>query len=576
MALFSKTCPSCGEKVGRADSFCPHCGTPVPGTRFDCPHCGATVPGEAQFCPECGKPVRVSPEESSSTDAFNRWRREEGVFARRIDATELRGKAGRGLVIEPGSRALVFQAGRLVGGVEPGTYDLTKEVEAEGGLAARALRLLRRIFLGERDVAPTTAVLMDAGDVTLTVGYTDLRTSEDARVNATFQMVVRLGEPSALFQNLMHGRRELSHQELEELLSSESANTVQAHVRGVSVRELYGNTELADALEQDLRENVGKALEGYGLQLVRLKFVQFYGDAYEKARDAHEQTFMAEEMVAERERRAELRRRLRDVLTQNKMDEFASSAELEEFIRQQEHELGMKDVLRQEEMEELKRAHDQKRLEARHVLEMLEVKQKGEILQEKLKQREAVSDAELREKDKKLDFALTARGKKDELDLQRQREEQALAEEAREDEARRERERLETMQNLSEEQILALAARESPEAAKAMVERYRAQASGNEEVKELYERMVDRLERMSRESMRAQADTAAGRIGAERQRADQAKEMSEKAMEGMAHVAGARAGAQPAEAVEARCPNCNNPVGTDDAFCGHCGHKLKE
>ncbi|KPK61768.1 MAG: hypothetical protein AMK73_07770 [Planctomycetes bacterium SM23_32] len=540
MGFFSDKCPSCGGKVRRGASFCPHCGEQAPRARAVCPSCGATLKGGAKFCGKCGAPIRPGPEGEVAVDEMNRWRRAEGEFARRIEAQDLRGLLSRGLVVEPGTRALIFQGGSLAGTAEPGTYDMNRK-------------------LGKVDAAaPATAILMDAGDVTLQLGYQGLRTEEDVAVNAAAQAVVRLGKPEALYTNLMHGRQRLTESELADFLGAEGANLVQARIKGASVKDLAGNLELRQQMEEGLRAGIGDMLAENGLELVRLRFLDFYGDAYEQVRQARGKTFVKEELAAEDERRAALYRRIRSTLTRDQMDKFASAKDLEEFIRQREHEMGMKDVIREGEMEELKRTYEETREDAevtrRHLLEKLEAEHgievartkaegRGEILEEELKQREAIFQAGMGETKRKMDFALEARAGKQELDLEKTRAEQAISEQARDAEARRELERLEAMGNLSEEQILAIAAAESPEAARAVVERYRAQAAGNEKVQQIYEDMLDRIERMARDAMRAQADAAAG--------------------------AGGRARAL-------RCPNCNGSVEPGSRFCEHCGGRLSD
>jgi len=576
MGFFTDKCPSCGEKVRKGASFCPHCGAQAPKAAAACPSCGEKVRGGARFCPHCGAAIQAPGTEETGVDEMNRWARAGGEFARRIEARDLRGLLQRGLVVEPGTKALIFQSGSLASVVGPGAYDLNRK-------------------LGDADAAaPATAILVDAGELSVPISYRDLRTADDLPVDASVEVVTRLGDAANLHANLMHGRESLPTSALADLVRAESANVLQAHIKRHAAGDLYGNLDLVKSLEGDLQERIGRALARNGLELVRLRFLEFHGEAYDRVRGARGKTAAAEATATEAERRAAVNRRIRETLTQDKMDRIGSADELQDFIRQQEHELGMKNVVRQEEIEELKRVFEQKKLDARRATEMLEAYHETELLAERLKQRSTVTEAGIAEKRKRMDLAFEARRSKDQIDLDRKRQEQVLAEQAREAEARRERERMEVlnkaeqqhlaadlkktelMKDMSEEQILAMVAKDSPEAAQAIAERYKAQAqtASSEEVKHIYEKMFDRVERMHKESLEGQAHVAAGRIGAEREKAGIVEQMADKAVDRMADVAAAKAGAGGTS--RTACPECRSEIEPGAKFCEHCGRQLRE
>ncbi|MFV2070582.1 MAG: zinc-ribbon domain-containing protein, partial [Pirellulales bacterium] len=325
MGFFSDKCPECGAKVRRGASFCSACGTSAPKATAACPACGKEVKTASKYCGQCGAPLRSPESEDIPVDHFNRWSRAEDEFARRIEATDLHGMLKRGLVVEPGTQALIFQGGHLAAMAGAGTYHLNRPLE-------------------QVDTAsPATAILIDAGETILKLLYRNVRTQEDVAVDATVQVVVQLADAAALHANLMHGRESLSISDLARLLWSESANVIQARVKQESVKQLDANLELKTALEDDLRENISTALGRNGLQLVQLRFVQFSSEAYDKVRDKRAETSIAEEKLDDTQHRVALRQRLRETLTRDRMDKFTSAKDFEEFVRQTEHELGMKD-----------------------------------------------------------------------------------------------------------------------------------------------------------------------------------------------------------------------------------------
>lgn len=536
MGFFSDKCPECGAVVRKRASFCPACGKPAPKADVLCPACGKQVKATAKFCPGCGARIRPESEEAPAVDAMNRWKRASDEFARRIEANDLRGLLHRSLVVEPGTQALIFQGGAMAAVVSQGTYDLNRPLE------------------GVDLVTPATAILIDAGEVGLPLAYRGLRTREDVPVDVAVEIVVRLGDASRLHANLMHGSESLSIRALAGLVAGETANVLEARLKGASVEDLDGNLELKHTLEADLQQQIGEALRRNGLELAALRRVQFSCEQLERVRSRRGETFVAEQKADDAERRGQLNRRLRETLTRDRMDQFTSAKDFEQFIRQTEHELGMKEVVRQAEMEDLCRTYAEKKDDAeiarRHLLQKLELEHElavrrgrhaidDEDLQHTLKherenlrarqeaewqeaeQRQRVRDlqragevsdaeVEMRIREKKFELGKRAR----EWKVAQDHEEESLRvqreQEAKDREAKRELEKIhalsqveqarlaadlkktEAMKDMSEEQILALMSKNSPHVAAAIAERAKAQAQAgaNAETKALYEKFL--------------------------------------------------------------------------------------
>ena len=359
MGFFSDRCPECGGSVRWGAAFCPHCGTSAPRATTACPACGAWVKANARYCLKCGAPVQAVTKSAAAADHLNRWRRSGDEFARRIEAHDLRGLLRRGLVVEPGTRALIIQGGVLAGVFGEGAYNLNRP-------------------LGEVDTAtPATAILLDAGETTLLLSYQDLNSREDLPVEVSLEIVVRLIDGAALATNLMHGSERLMKADLAELLQSQTVNVVQARIKQTPGAELDGNLTVKQALEDDLRQHIGSSLARNGLELVEVRLIAFSTPTLEAIRKRRAESFALEQEAGYLEQREALIQRIRETLDRDRMAQFTSSKDLEQFIRQTEHELGMKELIRQAEMDDLKRTFDQKHQDAeiarRHLLETLEL-----------------------------------------------------------------------------------------------------------------------------------------------------------------------------------------------------------
>ncbi len=646
MGFFSDKCQECGAKVRRKASFCPGCGKSAPRAKIVCPVCHTEMKATTKFCGQCGNPVSAGDaDETAPVDVLNRWQRADDEFARRVEASDLRAVLNSGLVVEWGTRALIFQGGKLAVVASEGTYNLNQPMQ-------------------HVDTAqPATAILMDAGDTRLPLLYRDVRTQEEVPVDVTVELVVHLSDPAALYANIMHGRDSLSVSELAELLWSESANVVQARVRQSSVKELDGNLEMKTTLENDLREHISAALARNGLELVLLRFVSFASEEYEKVRDRAAETFIAEEKADDSQRRAVLNRKLRETLTQDRMHQFTSAKDFEEFVRQTEHDLQMKGVIRKEEMAELLRTYEEKKEDAeiarKHLLAKLELEEKLELMQRQhslndeqfrhtRQQEQQRLDTELeddwkrftRGRDKrdagradrrkdvdakadevrtKMGLAADAvelRGKKatqqDEEESQRIAREQeemdreaARVLEAKDRESKRELDKIKTLseaeqarlaadlqktevlKDMSEDQILALMAKDSPEVAAAIGERARAQAEAGatEEVKALYEKILagkdaetDRIERVMDKAMQSMERVAGAATAQQREQKDEIKDVMNRGMDRMADVAVAKAGASggtgSSSTADVVCPSCQRQAPAGSKFCDNCGHQF--
>ena len=637
MGFFSDRCPECGGSVRRSAAFCPHCGTSAPRARTACPGCGAEVKANSTFCVKCGAPVQAAEKSPVTVDPLNRWERSSDEFARRIEAQDLRGLLRRGLVVEPGTRALIIQGGVIAGVVGEGAYDLNQP-------------------LGDVDMAtPATAILLDAGDTPVLLSYRGLSSREDLPVEVSLEIVVRLVDGVALATNLMHGSERLMNADLADLLQSQTVNVVQARIKQTPGTDLDGNLTVKQAIEDDLRKHIGLSLARNGLELVEVRFVAFSTPALDAVRKRRAESFVLEQKADHLEQRKALIQRIRETLNRDRMAQFTSSKDLEQFIRQTEHELGMKEVIRQVEMDDLKRTFDEKHQDAeiarRHLLETLELEHRLAVL----RKQQTLTDAQFEHKVRLERETLRARQEADwetfQLQLRKRdaaredswKETQARAEavrlkmglageaielrnkkaeqehleeshrlqreqEARDREAKRELEKVhalsqveqarlaadlkktEALKEMSVDQILALMAKDSPHLASALAERARAQAQAgaatSAELKAVYEKILagkesetNRLERIMDRAMHSVERVAAGAAGTERARKDEIKEVVSRDMDRMADVAVTRAGAPGSPGAQSAlvvCPGCLKQVAAGTRFCDKCGHKFFE
>ena len=623
MGLFSDPCPQCDARVRKGAKFCSGCGTGAPKGLDVCGNCKSEVSSASEFCWNCGRSLGL---EKPPEIRDGRWRRIENQYAVRIDDKEVEGRLVKGFLIEPGTAALILQRGKSVGRVGPGKHDL-------GGLLSRIVHFSRNV--------PTTAILFVDGDTTLDFSVQKLFAKGNIPVSANMQLIFRLGDPDSFLVNLMQGRRQVGLDELRDSLALEVQMALAGIVSKYDAEALYGNASLAGQIEESLSERFGDALARVGLEVVRLRFIEFISEAFEAVKEAagevevkRKKTEMVDrakvDLVEERKR---LGQRLRETLTRDRIHAFADGKEFEDFVRQSEHELGMKDVIREVEMEDLKRTYTEKRDDAeiarKHLLEKLDLEHdlvlrrmeradEGDQLEHNIERQrkalEAKQEAEwkeaqqagrIAEAERETDTADALAGikilremnaAKTEAERERQQIEidriealsklgaEALIAGSDADKAAilAELKKTEMLREFSEEQILAMAASESPDLAEAFKEKFRSAGSveARAQVGAMYEKML------------AEQKEASGNLAEVQQgHAKMLRDLFEQTLSVQGQVASAAAqggsgpqvvfpppGSQPtviAAAGTVKCAACGAQTVAGGAFCEHCGASLK-
>jgi len=612
MGLFTDKCtnPECGRRVRKNAKFCPACGAAAPKGQTTCGACGADVRTAGKFCWRCGSDLAAVRKPAILDD---RWARSPGDFAVRVDDQDIQGWLRKPLIIEHGTRALIFQAGKFKGEAREGKYDL-------GGFLKRLNH-----FLADLNA---TVILMDAGDVSVDLEAGGLWTADRFEVGCVVRVVVQVSDPDALYVNLFKGGNRVTVAALREELAGEAQMLLAGIVAQHPAERLFSDVSIRGAIQASLNENLAETLRRFGIKLEQLRFIDFAGEAYDRVRREEGELAVESRRVGLVEQRAKLATRLRETLTQQKLEKFQSAKDFEAYVRQTEHELGLKEVIRADEMETLRARFEHQR-DREALLRRIEVEgiaddaarekawedllaaenQRDERHARDLKRQlaEATGDAEKRR------IELEIAQLEHERDMQEARDGIALMKEvsaAEQDTLDREQRReaallearskataqalmtivdgpaadriaaLETLrarESMSPEQILALAAEASPEAAKALAAKYTADGQVSDAQVDLLTKQLDDQRQLAdahADRMERLMQTAMSQMGAVA--ATAARPVDPK----QTIVAGGGAGRpvvinpQSPPGPAATCKHCGQPTDPGAAFCAECGKKL--
>lgn len=558
--MFGKIkCKNCGAKNPKNAKFCKECGSNLKGTI--CSGCGAPINPDDKFCPNCGSSItQIEVERKSKatpiakeTGKIKVWSRMPQDFARRLEIKDIKGILTKKITIESGTKALFLQGGRFFGELPPGTYTV-------GG----ALKAIKDLNLSEK----ATVILVDDSDTELNFSISGLRTSEEFPAGAIGTLVISIENPIMFFNNLMKGRDLVKTTDIEDILRNEMKNILQSKIKQHSFDDLYGNLELKQEIAQDFEHLMNTTLSRLGLRLIHLKYFDYeesyWKDVLEKRREESIEKQRAKIMQSARER-----------ILGDKIHALKTEAEIAKYI----DEIDKNKLLRSYEKDEL--IIDLKaKLEEKELLR----KQKAEVLEK---------EHELELKRKEEEYQLEKEGKEDELDrkelemgldalrklkaIKREHEIEMLDARSkatvealiastsdRETKAHlAELKKTEIFKGMTDEQILSVVAKDSPEAARAIAERYKAMAS-EERLKE-HKDFVEKLEKMAEKAMEQMGAVASTRA----QTSSPTTVVSGGGGYGQSVIVGG-----PKVEKVIICSECKAEIPLGTKFCTNCGSKI--
>ncbi len=593
MGIFSVRCsnPDCGKSVPRAAKFCRACGTPAPDADTNCGRCGAVVAASSKFCWKCG----INQSDVKKTVLFdNKWVRDEDDFAVRVDECDVRGFLTKGLVIEHGTSALIFQQGRFSGTVGAGSYDVNGFLKKVNNF---------------NQTTPASVVLVDSSDVQIHLEAVKLYSADQMEVDAVFNAVVRLKDPESFYTNAFKSRNILTKGYLAESITMELQAALQSYAGSKPVDQLYNNSEIRKEAERQMQLELEPVLERIGLEVVQLRFVDFFCPDYDEIRRKQSELYLDKRKTDIDIDRLKIAQHLRKEMSAEKMDTLKTDKDVEDFLKQAEHDLGLKGVIREDEMERLKRGFSQSRDKdiLTHQIEIEGIRSETERDQARKKLDEDI-EALLKKKEAERTVRAGDHGQdmKEAMDaVNLRRETQAAEVKMQEEEQRLEAEKLKVRseasaqallsildgdaakrimkleelrvkENLSPEQIISITAAESPDVARALAEKYKAEAllsGGRFEQMESFMQKQEQANRENADRMERVMNMALQQMGLTSTARAQAQGPAQTVL-----APGARSGdtvvIKSARGEDKSCPKCKSAVSSDSKFCPECSHRL--
>jgi len=354
----------------------------------------------------------------------------------------------------------------------------------------------------------------------------DLRTAEDISVELYAEMHIRLGgdkkKAQALMENVIKDARSLSYRDYAAQLESEIRTAARNLCNTSTIEDLFKDPELRLRIEDELQRILETSSARFGFELLRVSAAEVVSPEYELLRKQNGD-------VELQRRGLEFEQRAREIVQKDRMHEFKTEQDLEEYMEQMGHERGVSDETRSQEMALLKMVNRQE-IEKKDALfaMAMEMEKTGHEIGKKYKwddytrekmKREAEAEAEVariwlkvREEKERLKLKLKA----EELKIYEGKDLQTLITILPEDkrEGLLEYNRQMMAKGMSKDEILAVAAKDSPEVAQILLEQAKSKEGFREEEwqerKKLMDEQAARIERIADKAMDATSRAAQG------------------------------------------------------------------
>lgn len=620
-----------GHENDLGDNFCTFCGEKLSGGRIKCPFCGEAIDSTANFCGKCGKSLR----EAGPADIhLMLWQRGSDDFATRVDIEDLPGVLKKGIIVEQCTKALLLINGALSEILQPGRYDLggiaSKLKKFEPYRTGTAIL----VDSGDVEIQLNITGIYTKDPLNIDVVCQVISRVEDPAL--FFNNVMkgrrnyRISElRSALYDEMQNafneavGKKTVVDLNWDLPLKRQFEVSVENHLRatfqgwGLNFNQLrtidyrFKGYDKVRGMHEEVFLLVSE-------DAAKLRGRKRLFDVFDQGQiqEVFEETRKADRF----EKRIEICERLRQLANSDKMNEAKNADDLEGFI----HEIDKGMMLRADEIEALKNSFAQSGMRREFLLKKIDLEQEIEYegmrlvgkeevelrrfeveaerkrrafeeelknIMEKAKTDAAVRDLEREAEQKDLDLGLDALKKIKEIKMQGKPEEmeievarlkallekgiEALITASGEEQARilADLKKTEMLKGMSEEQILALEAKDSPALMKAFEEKFKALSMEKQE--QLYkEMMADKdksikiMQEMFNKSLEMQRDVSVAAVGAR----PPAVVYPPPGQPGF--YATPVTPISPAGAEVIICPKCKTKVPTGQKYCTNCGNEM--
>ena len=259
------------------------------------------------------------------------WERKPGDIAVRYDAADLPGIIRKGLIVEPGTNAVLVVRGENQGVMPPGEYALENTLQRFGD------------WLTSGIPDRSTISLVDITPLDLEFNFGGCLTSDPLPIGLTLRMRVAIGntdeEINKFVFNVLKEQHQFTAQDLRTTLNPEVYQVVDSWLRGHTLDQLVNESIRKAQLELAVEEAIRMPLAQLGIKFLQIRTVELNLEPYDEVQGLRAKTklmlFQAEAdsayqdaVVQENERRdraeKQARQRLAEIEKEKDLEALAA------------------------------------------------------------------------------------------------------------------------------------------------------------------------------------------------------------------------------------------------------------
>ena len=335
------TCPKCGNEVPEGKKFCGKCGTklelaPVVNNATNiCAKCGAELTPGKKFCGKCGTPVAAAPTAEKEAEmvmsaGFVHWNILPGQLAAKVDEQDLAAyKDIKGFVVQEGIKALFFADGALVGELPGGKYPFKDMgVEEKKGLK-KFFANIAAFFKGKQanalaDAASIIIVLMRDAEFPMVFVEKDMPTA-GIRSDVAVHIMAKITNIIQFYRDQLLDKKFVSFEKLAEAIRPSIRTLLEDVVTGVDAASISSNAQMRESILDSLKLNISSIFPYISVE--RVIRLSGSNEELEELRKMEEELYISEKELEQLSKRNNFLNRLNDEKLQQQLREAQTQAD---------------------------------------------------------------------------------------------------------------------------------------------------------------------------------------------------------------------------------------------------------
>lgn len=335
------TCPKCGNEVPEGKKFCGKCGTklevaPVVNNATNiCAKCGAELTPGKKFCGKCGTPVAAAPSAEKEAEmvmsaGFVHWNILPGQLAAKVDEQDLAAyKDIKGFVVQEGIKALFFADGALVGELPGGKYPFKDMgVEEKKGLK-KFFANIAAFFKGKQanafaDAASIIIVLMRDAEFPMVFVEKDMPTA-GIRSDVAVHIMAKITNIIQFYREQLLDKKFVSFEKLAEAIRPSIRTLLEDVVTGVDAASISSNAQMRESILESLKLNISSIFPYISVE--RVIRLSGSNEELEELRKMEEELYISEKELEQLSKRNNFLNRLNDEKLQQQLREAQTQAD---------------------------------------------------------------------------------------------------------------------------------------------------------------------------------------------------------------------------------------------------------